>query len=99
MKQFFFIALLLSTLQPAGLSAGSRQIKTTNPARRRLAVRKARPVADPAAGDNIYGDDLAVRRAAVAALGGYAGSVVVADPSTGRILSIVNQKLALTTGL
>ena len=41
------------------------------------------------------GEDLLVRRAAVAALGPYNGTVVVADPSTGRLLTIVNQKLAL----
>lgn len=52
--------------------------------------------ADSTLGDVIDGEDLTVRRAAVSALGPYNGSVVVADPSTGRILSIVNQKLALT---
>jgi len=34
----------------------------------------------------------------VSALGGYAGSVVVVDPANGRVLSMVNQKLALQTG-
>jgi cell division protein FtsI/penicillin-binding protein 2 len=34
----------------------------------------------------------------VNALGPYNGSVVVADPKTGRILTIVNQKLALGSG-
>ncbi|MBI5083487.1 MAG: penicillin-binding protein [Acidobacteria bacterium] len=38
---------------------------------------------------------MTVRRAAVEALGPYNGTVVVADPNTGRVLSIVNQKLAL----
>jgi penicillin-binding protein 2 len=46
-------------------------------------------------GDSVDGEDLMVRRAAVAALGPYNGAVVVADPNTGRILTIVNQKLAL----
>jgi len=55
-------------------------------------------VVDNTAGDNIDGDDLPIRRAAVEALGRYAGSVVVVDPNTGRILTIVNQKLALTSG-
>ena len=53
---------------------------------------------DPTAGDNVDGDDLAVRRAAVEALGNYNGSVVAVDPTTGRILTIVNQKLAFQTG-
>ena len=51
--------------------------------------------ADSTIGDNIDGEDLVVRKAAVDALGPYNGSVVVADPQNGRILSIVNQKLAL----
>src|SRR5262249_36292316 len=62
------------------------------PAKKRAApVRKAPPV-DPTDGDNVDGDDLTIRRAAVAALGTQNGSVVVADPSNGRILTIVNQK-------
>jgi beta-lactamase class D len=54
--------------------------------------------ADSTQGDSIDGEDLDVRRAAVAALGPYNGSVVVVDPGTGRILSMVNQKLALGSG-
>jgi penicillin-binding protein 2 len=54
--------------------------------------------ADSTEGDYVDGDDLEIRRAAVAALGPYNGSVVVVDPMTGRILSIVNQKLALGNG-
>ena len=51
--------------------------------------------ADSTIGDSIEGDDLVVRKAAADALGRYNGTVVVSDPQTGRILSIVNQKLAL----
>ena len=54
--------------------------------------------ADSTMGDNADGEDLEVRRSAVEALGSYNGSVVVADPNTGRILTIVNQKLALGGG-
>jgi cell division protein FtsI/penicillin-binding protein 2 len=54
--------------------------------------------ADSTIGDKIDGEDLVVRRAAVDALGPYNGTVVVADPSTGRILAMVNQKLALKSG-
>ncbi len=50
--------------------------------------------ADSTVGDNVDGEDLVVRKAAVDALGPYNGSVVVADAETGRILSMVNQKLA-----
>jgi len=51
---------------------------------------------EPAAGDNPMGEERLVRAAAIEALGNFNGSVVVADPNTGRILSIVNQKLALS---
>jgi penicillin-binding protein 2 len=51
--------------------------------------------ADSTVGDSVDGEDLEVRKAAVDALGPYNGTVVVADPNTGRILSVVNQKLAL----
>jgi penicillin-binding protein 2 len=51
--------------------------------------------ADSTVGDNIDGEDLQVRKAAIDALGPYNGAVVVSDAQTGRILSIVNQKLAL----
>jgi penicillin-binding protein 2 len=54
--------------------------------------------ADSTVGDKADGEDLDVRRAAVEALGPYNGSVVVVDPASGRILSIVNQKLALGSG-
>lgn len=52
--------------------------------------------ADSTVGDVTVGDDPIVRKAAVDALGPYNGSVVVVNADTGRILSIVNQKLALT---
>ena len=54
--------------------------------------------ADSTAGDMIDGEDLVVRRAAVQALGPFNGTVVVADPQTGRLLTIVNQKLAYKSG-
>ncbi len=53
---------------------------------------------DSASGDRTEGDDAVVRQAAVAALGPYNGSIVVADPTTGRVLTIVNQQLALGGG-
>ena len=53
---------------------------------------------DPEAEDNPVGDDPAVRQAAMTALGNWNGSIVVVNPNNGRILSIVNQKLALSNG-
>lgn len=54
--------------------------------------------ADSTVGDNIDGEDLEIRRAAVAALGDFNGSVLVVDPSNGRVLTMVNQRLALGAG-
>ena len=54
--------------------------------------------ADSTVGDNIDGEDMDVRRAAVEGLGRLNGSIVVTDPNTGRILAMVNQKLALSDG-
>ena len=48
--------------------------------------------------DNTTGEDLEVRNAAVAALGHHAGTVVVMDPKTGRIYTVVNQDWALRRG-
>jgi cell division protein FtsI/penicillin-binding protein 2 len=54
--------------------------------------------ADSTAGDNVDGEDLTIRRAAVEALGSYNGSVVAVDPATGRVLAMVNQKIATGSG-
>jgi membrane peptidoglycan carboxypeptidase len=48
--------------------------------------------------DNTSGEDSQVRRVAVNALGNHAGTVVVMDPMTGRVYSIVNQEWALRRG-
>ncbi len=54
--------------------------------------------ADSTVGDHVDGEDLEVRRAAVEALGEFNGSVVVVDPSNGRVLTMVNQRVALGSG-
>ncbi|HEV7860201.1 MAG TPA: penicillin-binding transpeptidase domain-containing protein, partial [Pyrinomonadaceae bacterium] len=48
--------------------------------------------------DDATGEDLEVRRAAVAALGNHIGTVVVMNPKNGRVYSIVNQEWALRRG-
>jgi penicillin-binding protein 2 len=49
-------------------------------------------------GDITTGEDPLVRQAAIDALDGMNGTAVVIDPSNGRILAMVNQKLALSPG-
>lgn len=48
--------------------------------------------------DDVTGEDPEVRRVAVRALGNHAGTVVVMDPMTGRVYSMVNQEWALRRG-
>jgi penicillin-binding protein 2 len=45
--------------------------------------------------DNTEGEDLGIRRAAINALGNHAGSVVVMEAQTGKVLTIVNQDWAV----
>lgn len=49
--------------------------------------------------DNTDGEDLAVRSAAINALGDKAGSVVVMEAQTGKVLTIVNQEWAVRSGI
>jgi penicillin-binding protein 2 len=53
---------------------------------------------DVAEGDAIAGEDSVVRRAAIDALGNMNGTVVAIEPTSGRVLAMVNQKLALSSG-
>ena len=58
----------------------------------------AQTFADSTYLDNVDGEDLTIRRAAVDALGKYNGTVVAVDPSTGQVLTTVNQKVASEGG-
>jgi len=49
-------------------------------------------------GDITTGEDPIVRAAAIEALGNMNGTVVSIDPDSGRVLAMVNQKLALSAG-
>src|SRR5262245_23379620 len=93
------LATAQSTAKKA--SAGSRPATRTAAAKKaaprksvpRKRTYKPAPPVDPTLGDNVDGDDLAVRRAAVEALGTMSGTVVAVDPTSGRVLTVVNQKL------
>src|SRR6202043_518123 len=49
-------------------------------------------------GDVTAGEDPVVRQAAIDALGNMNGTVVAIEPTSGRVLAMVNQKLALSSG-
>ncbi len=53
---------------------------------------------DQTAGDIVGGEVPVVRQAAISALGDMNGTVVVINPDNGRILAMVNQHLALSSG-
>jgi membrane peptidoglycan carboxypeptidase len=75
---------------PAAVAAARRPVSKS--------TWKVPTYANAVEGDNVDGEDLMVRRAAVDALGPFNGAVVVTDANTGRILTMVNQKLALQSG-
>src|SRR5207245_8836138 len=50
------------------------------------------------AGDITTGEDPVVRQAAIDGLGNMNGTVVAIEPTSGRVLAMVNQKLALSSG-
>lgn len=87
----------------AGAAAGAAVTKASltrrGPAKKRWVQTWDEPTfRNSTANDNPDGEDLVVRKAAADALGDYNGSIVVVDPSNGRILTMVNQKLALGSG-
>jgi len=53
---------------------------------------------DVAEGDVTAGEDPIVRQAAIDALGNMNGTVLAIEPTSGRVLAMVNQKLALSSG-
>ncbi len=53
---------------------------------------------DVTEGDLTAGEDPVVRAAAIDALGNMNGTVVAIEPTSGRVLAMVNQKLALSSG-
>jgi membrane carboxypeptidase/penicillin-binding protein len=92
--------------QPARLTArgqsraGSRRVALTSRRHHYYQRYTANSFAttDIFAGDVTAGEDPVVRQAAIDAMAGMNGTAVVIDPSNGRILAMVNQKLALSPG-
>src|SRR5664280_2918839 len=87
----------LTTVQPKAAVAGPRPLAPP-PAVIAGGPWTSPTYADSTDGDNIDGEDLDIRRAAVASLGQYNGSVVVVDADNGRVLTMVNQRVALSSG-
>ena len=95
------------TTQAAGTGRVVAHGRTSHGARPMLAVRRTRYHEHFSAssftdtltlGDVVEGEDPVVRAAAIEALGNMNGTAIAIDPATGRILAMVNQKLALSRG-
>ena len=84
----------------ASLSHSRRQVRSAS-ARRRYYERftaSSFVSGDQGEGDVTTGEDPVVRAAAIDALGNMNGTIVAIDPNSGRVLAMVNQKLALSEG-
>lgn len=89
-----------ATRRKVALSHTRRQVRT-RAARRRYYERftgHSFVDGEQGEGDNTAGEDPVVRAAAIDALGNMNGTVVAIDPNSGRVLAMVNQKLALSEG-
>jgi len=96
------IAMFLTALcaLPLPTMAGKAAASATRSRSHRYIVRYpgVPTFADSSSADDGTYDDPVVRAAAVSALGKYNGAVVAVDPNTGRILTVVNQKIAFGEG-
>lgn len=90
--QQLFSVVCLILIAAFGLSAAPQTRHTTH------RYRGVPTYADPTQGDDTNNDDPTIRQIAVDALGHANGSVVAVDPESGRILTIVNQKMAFSSG-
>jgi len=90
-------ALAATPARPARPAHPAHPARPAHPAARH-ARHRAVEYADPTKGDIVEADDPIVRQVAVDALGHEKGSVVAVDPNSGRILTVVNQKMAFSAG-
>jgi penicillin-binding protein 2 len=91
-----FLCLVIAGSSPATAATPTRATRTS--IKRHSTLRGVPTFTDSSKGDIATYDDPIVRKAAVDALGRYNGSVVAIDPTSGRILTIVNQQLAFSAG-
>ena len=99
----FRTAVAIFCLMLAGALSAASGSPRPNPRTAKPAVKHRIRVpftsgSDPGKDDIAGYDDPMVRQMAIEALGREKGSVVAVDPSSGRILAIVNQKMAFSSG-
>jgi penicillin-binding protein 2 len=87
------LAVILAAPMPAAPAGGKAPIHKTT-----ARFRGVPTFANSTLADIGTFDDPIVREAAVSGLGRYNGAVVAVNPNTGRILAVVNQKIAFGDG-
>lgn len=92
------IAIFMAGLCAGPLPATPAATVATRTHRSVARYRGVPTFADSSSADDGTYDDPVVRAAAVSALGRYNGAVVAVDPNTGRVLTVVNQKVAFSDG-
>src|SRR6204780_732879 len=90
-----FVPILCLFLAGAVASAATPATTTTRTHHKKSGISA---YGDPTKNDNATYDDPLIRQIAVNALGHANGSVLAMDPTTGRILTIVNQKMVFSAG-
>ncbi|MCW5968450.1 MAG: hypothetical protein KIT57_08040 [Blastocatellales bacterium] len=85
----------------AQLSAARRRARAQQLARLRVMRARDAGLRNIAAAnilrDETAGEDMEIRRVSIEALAGRSGTVVVMDPNTGRVYTVVNQQMALNS--
>jgi len=92
------MAALFAAPLPAAPAGGNPPARTRRAHATRYHAGGVPTFADSSSADDKAFDDPIVRQAAVEGLGRYNGAVVAVDPNTGRILAVVNQKIAFGEG-
>jgi penicillin-binding protein 2 len=82
----------------AHLVLASRRTRISSRYAERFTASSFTDVDNLTSGDITTGEDPVVRAAAIEALGNMNGTALAIDPSSGRVLAMVNQKLALSSG-
>lgn len=101
LSRFLIVSLAIASASPVVFAietAKKPQAKKAQPVKKQYVAPVPRKRFDPTEGDVFDGEDPMVRQAAIDALGKRSGTIVVTDAGTGRILTIVNQKMALKSG-
>src|ERR1700704_3567846 len=98
-RVFLAAVLAVTTAAPMPAARAPRRASLRRASIRRVSHFRGVPTfADSTLADIGTFDDPIVRAAAVEGLGRYNGAVVAVDPNTGRILTVVNQKIAFGSG-